>query len=60
MKKTILTAIFTGLVAAPAFASGAVPLPPGAAVPEISALEGMAALAAVAALVLLAWERRRA
>lgn len=29
------------------------------AVPEISALEGTAALAAVAAIVLLAWERRR-
>lgn len=28
-------------------------------VPEISALEGTAALAAVAAIVLLAWERRR-
>lgn len=27
-------------------------------VPEISALEGTAALAAVAAIVLLAWERR--
>jgi hypothetical protein len=31
----------------------------GQAVPEISALEGTAALAAVAAIVLLAWERRR-
>ena len=30
-----------------------------ASVPEISALEGTAALAVVAALVLLAWERRR-
>ncbi|WP_143104153.1 hypothetical protein [Poseidonocella sedimentorum] len=28
-------------------------------VPEISALEGTAALAALAAIVLLAWERRR-
>ncbi|WP_195822463.1 VPEID-CTERM sorting domain-containing protein [Roseobacter sp. MH60115] len=28
-------------------------------VPEISALEGTAALAVVAAIVLLAWERRR-
>ncbi|WP_187429699.1 hypothetical protein ROLI_029420 [Roseobacter fucihabitans] len=28
-------------------------------VPEISALEGTAALAAVAAVVLIAWERRR-
>jgi len=30
-----------------------------AAVPEISALEGTAALAAIAAIVLLVWERRR-
>jgi hypothetical protein len=29
------------------------------AVPEISALEGTAALAAIAAIVLFAWERRR-
>ncbi len=29
------------------------------AVPEISALEGMAAVAALAAVVLLVWERRR-
>lgn len=29
------------------------------AVPEISALEGTAALAVVAAIVLIAWERRR-
>lgn len=29
------------------------------AVPEISALEGTAALAALAAVVLLVWERRR-
>lgn len=28
-------------------------------VPEISALEGTAALAALAAIVLIAWERRR-
>ena len=33
--------------------------PTSTAVPEISALEGTAALAAVAAVVLLAWERRR-
>ncbi len=30
-----------------------------ASVPEISALEGTAALAVVAGIVLLAWERRR-
>lgn len=33
--------------------------PCGTAVPEISALEGTAALAALAAIVLIAWERRR-
>lgn len=32
---------------------------PPTAVPEISALEGTAALAALAAIVLLTWERRR-
>jgi hypothetical protein len=31
----------------------------GTPVPEISALEGTAALAVIAAVVLLAWERRR-
>ena len=34
-------------------------VPKPAAVPEISALEGMAAVAALAAVVLLVWERRR-
>lgn len=33
--------------------------PPVTAVPEISALEGTAALAALTAIVLLTWERRR-
>lgn len=33
--------------------------PPVTAVPEISALEGTAAIAALAAIVLLTWERRR-
>lgn len=32
---------------------------PITAVPEISALEGTAAIAALAAIVLLTWERRR-
>ena len=32
---------------------------PTTAVPEISALEGTAAIAALAAIVLLTWERRR-
>lgn len=59
MKKIALAAIAT-VAAAPAFAKGAcVPGVNCTAVPEISALEGTAALAAVAAVVLLAWERRR-
>lgn len=33
--------------------------PPPTLVPEISALEGTAAIAALAAVVLLVWERRR-
>lgn len=33
--------------------------PQPTAVPEISALEGTAAIAALAAIVLLTWERRR-
>jgi hypothetical protein len=55
MKKLALASIMT-MSAAPAFAalSGK-----GTAVPEISALEGTAAIAALAAIVLLAWERRR-
>lgn len=59
MKKLAIAALAT-LGAAPAFAVGA--CPPGqvcAAVPEISALEGSAAIAALAAIVLLTWERRR-
>lgn len=43
------------LTAGSAMAQVVVPKP----VPEISALEGTAALAALAAIVLLAWERRR-
>ena len=60
MKKLALAAIAT-LASSPAFAVGAcIPTPNvPCAVPEISALEGTAALAAVAAIVLLAWERRR-
>lgn len=53
--KTILT---SGLVfAASTVAAYAQAKPPS--VPEISALEGTAALAVIAAVVLLAWERRR-
>lgn len=55
MNKIALAAV-AALVAVPAMASN---VPPPVAVPEISALEGTAALAAVAAVVLLVWERRR-
>lgn len=56
--KKILTA--TGALVASASAALAVPIPNnGTPVPEISALEGTAAIAALAAIVLLAWERRR-
>jgi hypothetical protein len=43
----------------PAFACAGLACPTPVAVPEISALEGTAALAALAAIVLFAWERRR-
>ncbi|MEP3637645.1 MAG: VPEID-CTERM sorting domain-containing protein [Paracoccaceae bacterium] len=59
MKKLAFAAVAT-LAAIPAYAVGN--CPPGqvcTAVPEISALEGTAAIAALAAIVLLAWERRR-
>lgn len=55
--KTIVTAIPAVFLAGAAFAQTN-PFKP-VAVPEISALEGTAALAAVAAIVLLAWERSR-
>ena len=58
MNKLLISAAAV-VMASPAFASVNTPLPPATAVPEISALEGTAALAAVAAIVLLAWERRR-
>lgn len=49
--------------AASTFAAGAAMavdvVPKPVDVPEISALEGTAAIAAIAAIVLLAWERRR-
>ena len=38
---------------------GGTPVDPEGVVPEISAIEGTAALAVVAALMLLTWERRR-
>lgn len=56
MKKLVLASVAT-VLAAPAFANtGGLS---ATAVPEISALEGTAAIAALAAIVLLAWERRR-
>ncbi|MEO9515247.1 MAG: hypothetical protein ABJH45_06545 [Paracoccaceae bacterium] len=58
MKKLAIAAI-ASLAALPVYAVGA-PVPgQTTAVPEISALEGTAAIAALAAIVLLTWERRR-
>ena len=56
--KKILLAVPATLMTTAAFAQSK----PGdnlVAVPEISALEGTAAIAALAAIVLFAWERRR-
>lgn len=57
MKKLLVTAFV--LAGSPSFANIGAFVPPSTPVPEISALEGTAALAALAAIVLLAWERRR-
>ena len=54
--KKILLAVPATLIAGAAFANTK---PTLVAVPEISALEGTAALAALAAVVMLVWERRR-
>lgn len=54
MKKVIATAAVASFAAAPAFANTI-----AISVPEISAAHGVAALAAVGAVVLLVWERRR-
>jgi len=63
MKKALLatTALMASASSALAIAlpGGLTRTPDPTPVPEISALEGSAALAAVAAIVLLAWERRR-
>jgi len=57
MKKLFASAV---AVVATAPAAFAITIPTtGTPVPEISALEGTAAIAALAAVVLLAWERRR-
>lgn len=63
MKKLAIAAI-ASVASAPAYAAGCVPMASNnfcaaTAVPEISALEGTAAVAALAAIVLFAWERRR-
>lgn len=57
MKKVLVASVALVASTTASFAVGI----PGTAtsVPEISALEGTAALAALAAIVLLAWERRR-
>ena len=52
-----VSAFATGIAHATVAGDG--PTKPVTAVPEISALEGTAALAALAAIVLLTWERRR-
>lgn len=54
--KTILT---SGLLFAASSIAAYAQAKPPVDVPEISAMEGTAALAVVAAVVLLAWERRR-
>ena len=67
MKKILAaaTALSATLVANASFAQSLCTDPqtgkpiPCTNVPEISALEGTAAIAALAAIVLLAWERRR-
>ena len=51
--KFVLASAAMIVATAPAYAFSAM-------VPEISALDGAAALAVVAAVVLLVWERRRA
>ena len=60
MKKAILA---TAALIASASHAFAIALPSGLqtaqAVPEISALEGTAAVAALAAVVMIVWERRR-
>lgn len=58
--RTLTIAAGTWLAAAlPGFAAVCDPSKGVCSVPEISALEGTAAIAALAAIVLLAWERRR-
>lgn len=62
--KTLITSAAVFALTAPMAMAQIIDNPPGQVavaknVPEISALEGTAALAALAAVVLLVWERRR-
>jgi len=57
--KTLITSAVAVVAAAPAFASN-ITLPPSTQVPEINAYAGVAAVAVLAAVVALIWERRRA
>lgn len=61
MKKVLVgaSATMAALAALPAQACTGLICPPPHQVPEISALEGGAAIAALAAVVLFVWERRR-
>lgn len=56
-----LTAVMSSTMVSAAYAVGCEdgPFSGPCPVPEISALEGTAAVAALAAIVLLTWERRR-
>lgn len=58
--KTLLIAASAIMAASASYACTGLNCPPPAQVPEISALEGGAAIAALAAVVMLVWERRRA
>lgn len=57
MIKTLFASATASLAMAGMALADGIPSPKD--VPEISALEGTAALAALAAIVLLVWERRR-
>ena len=59
MKKFAYTTMIFATTALMGGAAYAQSVPKPTAVPEISALEGTAAIAVVVAIVLLAWERRR-
>lgn len=56
---TASAAVLATYAAMPAMACSGLACTPPPVVPEISALEGTAAIAAVVAIVALVWERRR-